>query len=77
VVPEKLPKALSSIVSRLPPQNFYLLRALCSHLSLVNRKSEINKMNISNLGVVFCPSLGIGSILFKTLVEHIDVVFEI
>lgn len=34
-------------------------------------------MNISNLGVVFCPSLGIGSILFKTLVEHIDVVFEI
>ncbi|CAB4391742.1 RhoGAP-domain-containing protein [Rhizophagus irregularis] len=77
VVPDKLPKALSSIVSRLPPQNFYLLRALCSHLSLVNRKSEINKMNISNLGVVFCPSLGIGSILFKTLVEHIDVVFEI
>jgi hypothetical protein len=77
VVPEKLPKALSSIVSRLPPQNFYLLRALCSHLSRVNKKSEINKMNISNLGVVFCPSLGIGSILFKTLVEYIDEVFEI
>uniref|UniRef100_A0A1D1YNC8 Putative Rho-type GTPase-activating protein 2 n=1 Tax=Anthurium amnicola TaxID=1678845 RepID=A0A1D1YNC8_9ARAE len=75
VVPEKLPKALSNIVSHLPPQNFYLLRALCLHLSRVNEKNEINKMNISNLGVVFCPSLGIGSILFKTLVEHTDIVF--
>jgi hypothetical protein len=34
-------------------------------------------MNLSNLGVIFCPSLGIGSILFKALVQHIDVVFGI
>ncbi|CAG8620883.1 2614_t:CDS:2 [Paraglomus brasilianum] len=75
VVPDGLPHALASIVSRLPPYHFYLLRALSSHLARVNNNSEINKMNISNLGLIFCPSLSIGSILLKAFVEHLDIVF--
>ncbi|CAG8765948.1 16271_t:CDS:2, partial [Acaulospora morrowiae] len=75
VAPNDLPRDLTPIVSRLPPYNFYLLRALCGHLSRVDDKSGVNKMNISNLGLFFCPSLGIGSILFKTFVENIDVIF--
>ncbi|CAG8496702.1 649_t:CDS:2 [Diversispora eburnea] len=74
-VPTDLPRDLTKIVSRLPPYNFYLLRALCEHLSRVDGKSGINKMNISNLGLIFCPNLGIGSILFKTFVGYIDIVF--
>jgi hypothetical protein len=77
IIPEELPKALSGIISDLPPQHFYLLRALCSHLSRVDKNCGINRMNLSNLGLVFCPSLGIGSILFKTLVGHVDVVFGV
>ena len=75
VVPDGLPHALASIVARLPPYHFYLLRALSSHLARVNNNSEINKMNISNLGLIFCPSLNIGSILLKAFVEHLDIVF--
>ncbi|RHZ51233.1 hypothetical protein Glove_481g89 [Diversispora epigaea] len=74
-VPTDLPRDLTTIVSRLPPYNFHLLRALCEHLSRVDGKSGLNKMNISNLGLIFCPNLGIGSILFKTFVGYIDIVF--
>ncbi|CAG8660468.1 6149_t:CDS:1, partial [Paraglomus occultum] len=75
MVPDGLPHALASIVAKLPPYHFYLLRALSSHLARVNNNSEINKMNISNLGLIFCPSLNIGSILLKAFVEHLDIVF--
>ncbi|KAG9287809.1 hypothetical protein G9A89_017404 [Geosiphon pyriformis] len=74
-VPEGLPLALAPIVSRLPPYHFYLLRSLCKHLALIDDKSKINKMNLSNLGLIFCPNLGIGSILFKAFVGHLDIVF--
>ncbi|CAG8548030.1 2542_t:CDS:10 [Funneliformis mosseae] len=76
-IPEEFPKALSNIVSCLPPQHFYLLWALFSHLSRVDKKCGINKMNTSNLGLIFRPNLGIGSLLFKVFTEHVDVVFGV
>ncbi|CAI2175269.1 6087_t:CDS:2 [Funneliformis geosporum] len=76
-IPEELPKALSSIVSCLPPHHFYLLWALFSHLSRVDKNCGINKMNTSNLGLIFRPNLGISSLLFKVFTEHVDVVFGV
>ncbi|CAG8688983.1 13178_t:CDS:2 [Cetraspora pellucida] len=75
LVPEALPHDLAIIISRLSPYHFYTLRALFSHLSRVASKSDTNKMTISNLGLIFCPSLGIGSILFKAFICHLDIVF--
>ncbi|CAG8716084.1 12620_t:CDS:2 [Dentiscutata erythropus] len=75
VVPETLPHDLATIISRLPPYHFYTLRALFSHLARVDSNNDVNKMTLSNLGLIFCPSLGIGSILFKSFICHLDIVF--
>lgn len=75
-VPEALPMALSPLVSRLPPYEFYLLRAICQHLAKIDSECAKNKMNLSNLGLIFCPTLSLSSIVFKAFVGSFDVVFE-
>ncbi|KAG0332085.1 hypothetical protein BG000_010351 [Podila horticola] len=44
-----------------------LLSYLCHHLSKIAAHSDTTKMTVSNLGVVFAPTLSIGSVLFKAL----------
>ncbi|KAF8980985.1 hypothetical protein BGZ46_003405 [Entomortierella lignicola] len=58
---------LRSILIRLPPQNYVVLSFLCHHLSKIASHAEKTKMTVSNLGVVFAPTLAIGSVLFKAL----------
>ncbi|BFZ63442.1 hypothetical protein YB2330_004564 [Saitoella coloradoensis] len=70
-----LPTALGHFLSKLPPYNFYLLRTLTHHLASVVAASEVNKMTISNLGLIFCPGLGISSVLFGVLVGEWEVVW--
>ncbi|KAF9944401.1 hypothetical protein BGZ70_004689, partial [Mortierella alpina] len=58
---------LRGILVRLPRPNYVVLSYLCHHLSRIAAHSEKTKMNVSNLGVVFAPTLSIGSVLFRAL----------
>ncbi|KAG0029183.1 hypothetical protein BGZ81_004045 [Podila clonocystis] len=58
---------LRGILVRLPRHNYVVLSFLCHHLSRIAAHSEKTKMNVSNLGVVFAPTLSIGSVLFRAL----------
>ncbi|KAA8900807.1 Rho GTPase activation protein [Sphaerosporella brunnea] len=65
----KPPKAFVDELSNLPPYNYYLLNHLFSHLSTICMESEINKMNLSNLGMIFCSTLRIDRFCFNWLVN--------
>lgn len=58
---------LKDTLRNLPLENYILLGTLCQHLSNLASYEIHTKMNISNLGLIFCPTLHIGSILFKNL----------
>ncbi|KAG0200705.1 hypothetical protein BGX33_010834 [Mortierella sp. NVP41] len=58
---------LKEALGLLPLENYILLGTLCQHLSNLADYENITKMNISNLGLIFCPTLQIGSVLFKNL----------
>ncbi|KAG0321693.1 hypothetical protein BGZ99_003748 [Dissophora globulifera] len=58
---------LRTILVRLPRPNYLALSFLCHHLSRIAAHADKTKMNVSNLGVVFAPTLSIGSVLFKAL----------
>ncbi|KAF9105457.1 hypothetical protein BGX27_009619 [Mortierella sp. AM989] len=58
---------LKEALRHLPLENFILLGTLCQHLSNLADYESCTKMNISNLGLIFCPTLQIGSVLFKNL----------
>eukprot|EP00051_Salpingoeca_urceolata_P022277 m.359214 g.359214 ORF g.359214 m.359214 type:complete len:154 (+) comp19950_c0_seq19:135-596(+) len=49
--------AIKESVKKLPALNYQILNALVMHLSRVAAKSDQNKMDASNLGVVFGPTL--------------------
>ncbi|KAF8944726.1 hypothetical protein BGZ47_003792 [Haplosporangium gracile] len=58
---------LKNSLGLLPLENYILLGTLCHHLSNLADYENYTKMNISNLGLIFCPTLQIGSVLFKNL----------
>ncbi|KAG0369973.1 hypothetical protein BGX24_002220 [Mortierella sp. AD032] len=58
---------LRGILIGLPRPNYVVLSYLCHHLSRIAAHADKTKMNISNLGVVFAPTLSIGSVLFRAL----------
>ncbi|KAG0325271.1 hypothetical protein BGZ99_000848 [Dissophora globulifera] len=60
-------QTLRTILVRLPTPNYIVLSFLCHHLSKIAAHSDKTKMTVSNLGVVFAPTLAIGSVLFKAL----------
>lgn len=67
------PLAIRGVLSsNLLPYEFYLLSMFYRHLAAVDARSDINKMDIHNLSIVFCSSsnLGIGSNLFSALAKH-------
>ncbi|TQS35880.1 hypothetical protein Golomagni_03686 [Golovinomyces magnicellulatus] len=49
--------SLHAIINSLPDPNYATLRALVLHLNRVQESSSINRMNISNLAIVFGPTL--------------------
>ncbi|KAG5650670.1 hypothetical protein H0H81_011404 [Sphagnurus paluster] len=48
---------LLDLVNKLPDEHYYTLRLLMLHLNHIRDRSEVNKMNARNLGVVFGPTL--------------------
>lgn len=75
-ISSELLKTVRSITSKLPIYNFCLLQMLCKHLKNVADHEPENRMSISNLAVIFIPTLNIGRALFHCMVEHYQDLFE-
>ncbi|SPO21825.1 related to BEM3 - GTPase-activating protein [Ustilago trichophora] len=67
---------LGQLVSQLPLANYSLLRTLCSHLIKIIEHSDVNKMTMRNVGIVFSPTLAIGAGIFALFLTEFDSVFE-
>ncbi|KAF9978012.1 hypothetical protein BGZ73_004137 [Actinomortierella ambigua] len=64
--------ALREQLKQLSLENYLLLATLCQHLSTLADYEAVTKMSMSNLGLIFCPTLQIGSALFKQLLGGDD-----
>jgi RalA-binding protein 1 len=62
-------------VSVLPLSNYTLLRALTAHLRRVVQHSDINKMTMRNVSIVFSPTLGIPATIFNLFMSEFDYIF--
>ncbi|KAI9296978.1 RhoGAP-domain-containing protein [Neoconidiobolus thromboides FSU 785] len=72
-----LAEQIKLLLQDIPNANYYLLHWTFRHLSRIVQNSSINKMNLSNLGVIFCPTLAITSKLFRILVEYNELIFPL
>jgi len=70
-------KELQELISQLPFPNYCLLRALTAHLILVVSNSNINKMTMRNVGIVFSPTLGIPAGVFSLMLSEYSRVFNV
>ncbi|KXN68631.1 RhoGAP-domain-containing protein [Conidiobolus coronatus NRRL 28638] len=70
-------RELGKLVCSLPIENYTLLRALVSHLLGVVEKSNINKMNLKNIGIIFAPSLGIPAGVFTLFMSEFNYIFYV
>ncbi|KAI8850479.1 Rho GTPase activation protein [Chytridium lagenaria] len=66
---------LSRLVSKLPLTNYTLLRIMIAHLVRVVQASDINKMTVRNVGIVFSPTLGIPVVVLTLMMAEYDHVF--
>lgn len=67
--------AFNSLVHRLPRPNLALLRALARFLIAIVNNSDVNKMNIRNVGIVFAPTLNIPAPIFLTFLTDYNTIF--
>eukprot|EP00835_Amoeboradix_gromovi_P004499 NODE_354_length_10253_cov_0.271519.p1 type:complete len:624 gc:universal NODE_354_length_10253_cov_0.271519:5733-7604(+) len=66
---------LRKLVNMLPVEYYTLLRALIAHLRIVTNHSDVNKMTISNIGIVFAPTLNISAGVFCHFIQHFEDIF--
>ncbi|KAI9248135.1 hypothetical protein EDC94DRAFT_625220 [Helicostylum pulchrum] len=66
---------LGRLVSVLPLPNYTLLRALTAHLIRVVQHSDINKMTMRNVSIVFSPTLGIPATIFNLFMSEFEYIF--
>jgi len=67
--------ALNGLVYRLPKANNTLLRYLSSFLINIINHSDVNKMTIRNVGIVFSPTLNIPAPVFALFLQQYDGIF--
>ncbi|KAL9014715.1 MAG: hypothetical protein Q9173_000638 [Seirophora scorigena] len=72
--PKKI-AAYSMLVHRLPKANWTLIRALSSFLIGIVNNSEVNKMSVRNVGIVFSPTLNIPAPIFSMFLMEFDAIF--
>eukprot|EP00833_Pecoramyces_ruminatium_P016466 jgi/Orpsp1_1/1190498/evm.model.d7180000079401.1 len=72
---EEKVKALANLISYLPLANYTLLRCLAAHLVRIVQNSDLNKMTLSNIAIVFGPTLGIPIGLFVLILSEFEAVF--
>jgi len=83
-------KCLANVLSRLPIGNKLIVTRLFRLLKAISKESEINKMTVSNLSIVFAPSLlrkpeqnatnilddsEKAHVLISTMIENFDKIF--
>ena len=66
---------LKALMGRLPRANFDLLHQICSLLRHTAKRSKTTKMPLSNLLLLFCPSLQLSPVFLKVLVERQDYLY--
>ncbi|KAI2788504.1 hypothetical protein POX_e06520 [Penicillium oxalicum] len=67
--------AFNSLVHQLPKPNLSLLRALSLFLIEIVNNSDVNKMTVRNVGIVFAPTLNIPAPVFSTFLTDFDSIF--
>ena len=68
---------IKSLVSRLPQENYDLLRTVVDLVKATGKESTKTKMPLSNLMLVFCPSLNMAPPLLKVFCEAEDIWIEV
>jgi RalA-binding protein 1 len=69
--------ALAELVERLPQANAALLKYLISFLIKIIDHSDVNKMTVRNVGIVFSPTLNIPAPVFAMFLQNYEVIFGI
>ncbi|THH32396.1 hypothetical protein EUX98_g1815 [Antrodiella citrinella] len=77
VDPQERISELSHLIASLPVTNYSLLRALTAHLILIVQNSNVNKMTMRNVGIVFSPTLGIPAGVFSLMLGEFKRVFNV
>lgn len=67
--------AFNSLIHRLPRPNLALLRALSLFLIEIVNNSDVNKMTVRNVGIVFAPTLNIPAPVFSMFLTDFDSIF--
>lgn len=68
---------LSELAQRLPQANATLLKYLIAFLMRIINNSDVNKMNVRNVGIVFSPTLNIPAPVFAMFLQNYDGIFGI
>lgn len=66
---------LKTLTSQLPKENRDLLCVLCSLLKQIITNSEVNKMNLRNVGIVFAPTMSIQASVLINFLTDFDAIF--
>ncbi|KAJ9204723.1 hypothetical protein DTO164E3_1898 [Paecilomyces variotii] len=72
--PKKI-AAFNILVHRLPKANLSLLQALSQFLIRIINNSDVNKMTVRNVGIVFAPTLNIPAPVFSMFLTDYDQIF--
>ncbi|KAL8709096.1 MAG: hypothetical protein Q9220_006117 [cf. Caloplaca sp. 1 TL-2023] len=67
--------AYNMLVHRLPKANWTLIRSLSAFLIGIVNNSDVNKMSVRNVGIVFSPTLNIPAPVFSMFLTDFDAVF--
>ncbi|KAL8855519.1 MAG: hypothetical protein Q9178_007839 [Gyalolechia marmorata] len=67
--------AYNMLVHRLPKANWTLIRSLSAFLIGIVNNSEVNKMSVRNVGIVFSPTLNIPAPVFAMFLTEFDAIF--
>ncbi|KAI1001530.1 hypothetical protein K3495_g6668 [Podosphaera aphanis] len=68
--------ALNKLVKKLPKENRALLQYLASFLIKIINNSDVNKMTVRNVGIVFSPTLNIPASVFALLLQQYIGIFN-
>ncbi len=69
--------ALGELVQRLPQANATLLKYLIAFLIKIINNSDVNKMTVRNVGIVFSPTLNIPAPVFAMFLQNYEGIFGI
>lgn len=67
---------VTRLVNLLPSANFTLLKALSGHLNRVVHSSDINKMTVRNISIVFSPTLNVPANVLSIFMSEYGCVYE-